>query len=80
MLKNAKWITSPVDVGAAASTFTKKLDVKKEKNVSFHSKKTPFLRMYKKIIKNLIKVNTNSIFCAILYVASFLTLCEMEGA
>ena len=30
MLKNAKWITSPVDVGAAASTFTKKLDVKKE--------------------------------------------------
>ena len=30
MLKNAKWITSPVDVGVAASTFSKRLDTKKK--------------------------------------------------
>ena len=30
MLKNAKWITSPIDVGAAASTFAKKINFKKE--------------------------------------------------
>lgn len=32
MLKNAKWITAPIDTGAAASTFKKRIDLKRKIN------------------------------------------------